>query len=158
MLLVVVAVLLAGCAGPERKFGRGVSNMTELLQMREMRRSVEQTSLWDGKQSGLMTGVARGFTRTMARTFVGTYEVLTFPIPSFEPVLAMDRPIYPDHAIATKKDPYGGLVLPVRPAYPDSYRPERYSSSLFDTDTHLGFTGGSIAPIIPGSRFHIFDQ
>jgi len=158
ILLVATALLMAGCAGPERKFGRGVSNMTEIIQMREMRRSIEQTAIWDGKDSSFTTGVARGFNRTMARTFVGIYEVVTFPIPSYNPVLKQDGPIYPDYAIATHKEPFGGLVLPVKASYPESYTPARVASGLFDTDTYLGFSGGDVAPMIPGSRFHIFDH
>jgi hypothetical protein len=28
---------------------------------------------------------------------------------------------------------------------------------VFETDINLGFSGGDVAPIIPGSRFRIFD-
>jgi hypothetical protein len=28
---------------------------------------------------------------------------------------------------------------------------------MFATDTNLGFSGGDVAPFIPGSRFRIFD-
>ena len=42
----IIAVLLVGCAGPERKFGRGVMNVTEFARMGELRRSIEQTYLW----------------------------------------------------------------------------------------------------------------
>ena len=31
------------------------------------------------------------------------------------------------------------------------------SNPLFDTDTYTGFSGGDIAPFVPGSRFQIFD-
>jgi hypothetical protein len=44
------------------------------------------------------------------------------------------------------------------PVYPDSYKPGLVSDSLFDTDTYTGFSGGDVAPFIPGSRFSVFDN
>jgi putative exosortase-associated protein (TIGR04073 family) len=70
--------VLTGCAGPEDKFGRGLNNMTEIVRGGEMHRAMEQTALWDGPNSQRTTGFARGFTRTMARTGIGIYEVVTF--------------------------------------------------------------------------------
>jgi hypothetical protein len=29
---------------------------------------------------------------------------------------------------------------------------------VFDTDTYMGFSGGDVAPFIPGSRFRVFDN
>ena len=29
---------------------------------------------------------------------------------------------------------------------------------MFDTDTYTGFSGGDVAPFIPGSRFRVFDN
>ena len=29
---------------------------------------------------------------------------------------------------------------------------------MFDTDTYTGFSGGDIAPFLPGSRFKVFDN
>ena len=72
--------------------------------------------------------------RTLARTAVGLYEVITFPIPSYDP-----------------------NFLPENPVYPDSYRPNRIADPTFGPDAALGFSGGDIAPMIPGSRFRIFD-
>ena len=46
--LSLVALLGVGCAGPEAKFGRGLSNMTEFTRMGEFERSVEQGGLFDG--------------------------------------------------------------------------------------------------------------
>jgi hypothetical protein len=42
------------------------------------------------------------------------------------------------------------------PVFPESYKPGLLSDSLFDTDTYSGFSGGDVAPWVPGSRFSIF--
>ena len=49
-------------------------------------------------------------------------------------------------------------LLPPGPVYPESYKPGLISGSTFDTDTYTGFSGGDIAPYIPGSRFRVFDN
>ena len=41
--------------------------------------------------------------------------------------------------------------------YPDAYRPDIIDDSLFSTDTYMGFSGGDVAPFIPGSRFKVFN-
>jgi hypothetical protein len=64
--------------------------------------------------------------------------VATFPFPSYKPVFTNS--------------------VPIAPQYPESYKPGVISSSLFDTDTHTGFSGGDVAPFIPGSRFSVFDD
>ena len=147
-----------GCAGPERKLGRGLNNLTELVRGGEMRRSIEQTALWDGSETAFTTGIIRGFNRSVARTAIGAYEVLTFPLPSYNPVLASRNKLYPDSSIKNRSYPFGGMVLSENPVYPDSFKPGLLSDSIFSTDTSLGFSGGDIAPMIPGSRFHIFDN
>jgi hypothetical protein len=43
------------------------------------------------------------------------------------------------------------------PVYPDSYTPNLVEDSSFATDTNLGFSGGDVNPLMPGSRFRIFD-
>lgn len=147
---------LTGCAGPENKLGRGIANMTEIVRAGEMQRSIEQTALWDGPVAGRTTGFARGFTRTMARTGIGIYEVVTFPIPPYKPHLLPEHRLYPDPSIKTTKYPWGGLTLSQNPSFPATYNPG-LDSGLFDTDTTLGFSGGEVAPGLPGSRFRIFD-
>lgn len=130
----VLVLLSSGCAGPEKKLGRGINNSMEMLRMGELRRSVEQTAIWDGPDTAYTTGMIRGMNRTLARTAVGLYEVITFPIPSYDP-----------------------NFLPENPVYPDSYRPNRIADPTFGPDAALGFSGGDIAPMVPGSRFRIFD-
>src|SRR5439155_8357846 len=71
LLAVAAAVVFTGCAGPENKFGRGLNNLSEIVRGGEMRRSIEQTGLWDGPSQAASFGFARGFTRTMARTGIG---------------------------------------------------------------------------------------
>ena len=132
------ALFAAGCAGPEQKLGRGVSNSWDIIRLGEMRRTVEQTAIIDSPSEGYTTGVIRGFDRSMARTGIGLYEIVTFPFP-------------PYHPVATK-------YFKPQPVYPESYKPGLISDPLFDTDTYTGFSGGDIAPWFPGSRFKVFDN
>jgi len=134
----LAALLTSGCAGPEQKLGRGISNMYEVVRMGEMRRSIEQTSVLDSPGEGFTAGAVRGFDRSLTRAGLGVYEVVTFPLPPYHPVLT--RYLKPD------------------PAFPESYKPGLLSDALFDTDTYTGFSGGDIAPFIPGSRFKVFDN
>lgn len=140
---IVLAAFATGCAGPEKKLGRGINNVTEFVRMGEIRRSQEQTYLWDGAPSSYTTGVIKGFNRSMVRTGVGLYEIVTFPIPSYDPVLRPGGPILPD---AT-----------VDPDFPDSYKPNVRNSSAVEPDASMGFAGGDIMPWFPGSRFRIYD-
>ena len=153
LIVVVAVVALTGCAGPENKFGRGVNNLTEIVRGGEMRRATEQTMLWDGPSQG-PTGFARGFTRTMTRTGIGIYEVVTFPFPPYDPLLTPKSRLYPDSSMRTRKYPWGGLELPEHPIFPDAYRPG-YPAGVFETDHSLGFSGGDVAPWFPGSKFDI---
>ena len=134
----LAAVFTAGCAGPEQKLGRGVSNTLEFSRMGEMRRSVEQTAIFDSPSAGYTVGVVRGFDHSVARTAMGLYEVVTFPLPPYKPLCT-------------------SYIKP-GPIYPESYKPGLVSEGGFDTDTYTGFSGGDVAPFIPGSRFKIFDN
>jgi putative exosortase-associated protein (TIGR04073 family) len=136
--LSLVAVLAVGCAGPEAKMGRGFGNMTEIVRGGEMNRSMEQGSLFGGTDSGMATGFFRGVNKTLARTGVGIYEVVTAPFPPYDPV-------FTDY-------------LSPRPMYPDTYRPRKWADSVNATDVQSGFSGGDVAPFFPGSRFRIFDN
>jgi putative exosortase-associated protein (TIGR04073 family) len=138
MFAVAAALFIAGCANPEQKLGRGLSNTYEAVRFGEMRRTIEQTAIVESPGEGYTTGVIRGFDRSMARTGIGLYEVITFPFP-------------PYHPVATK-------YLSVNPVFPDSYAPGVFSDPLFRTDTYSGFSGGDVAPFIPGSRFSIFNN
>ena len=158
LALLGAMALAAGCAGPERKLGRGMLNLTEFARGGEIRRSMEQTYLWDDTESTYTTGLIRGFNRSVARTAIGIYEIVTFPIPSYDPVLTSTNRIYPDPNMRNRKYPFGGMVLTEYPTYPDSYRPGIMDDSIFATDTSLGFSGGDVAPMIQGSRFRIFDN
>jgi len=129
--------LLTGCANTEKKLGRGMSNMTELVRLGEMRRSIEQTALFDQPGGHYATGFLRGLNRTLARTGVGLYEVVTAPFPPYDP-------IFTDY-------------LSPNPVYPDNYRPGILDDAMFATDANMGFSGGDIFPYIPGSRFKIFE-
>ena len=128
--------------------------------MGEMRRSMEQTALFDRPGSAYTTGVIRGFNRTVARTFVGALEVATFPLPTptYDAFYVSKTPAYPDSSIATRNKNWGGLSLSEYPVYPDSYKPGMPADPMFNTDTSLGFSGGDVAPFIPGSRFRVFEN
>jgi putative exosortase-associated protein (TIGR04073 family) len=158
LALAGAVALTMGCAGPEKKLGRGMLNATEFARLGELRRSIEQTTLWENVDAGWATGWRRGITRSVTRTGIGIYEILTFPIPSYDPLLTSTNRIYPDPNVRNKSYPWGGMVLSEYPVYPDSYRPRVIEDSIFATDTALGFSGGDIAPMIPGSRFRVFDN
>lgn len=158
LALVGAVALTAGCAGPEKKLGRGMLNATEFLRGGEIRRSMEQTYLWEGVDPAMTTGFIRGFNRSLARTAIGLYEIATFPLPGYEPMLTSTTRIYPDPNVRNRSYPFGGMTLTEYPTYPDSYKPAIIEDSIFATDTALGFSGGDIAPMFPGSRFRIFDN
>jgi putative exosortase-associated protein (TIGR04073 family) len=153
----LIAVLLVGCAGPERKLGRGMMNVTELGRGGELRRSMEQTHLWEGPEASYTIGMLRGLNRSIARTFLGAFEIVTFPLPPYDPLFTPERRLYPDISVRNENDNWGGMRLTAYPMYPENYRPAAMSDSIFFTDTSLGFSGGDIAPMVPGSRFRIFE-
>ena len=137
-VVALAALLTSVCAGPEQKLGRGMSNVFEVVRMGEMRRSIEQTAVLDSPGTGYTAGAVRGLNRSLARTGVGVVEIVTFPFPPYNPMFT--------HYLAPQ------------PAFPESYQPRLVSDSLFDTDTYTGFSGGDVAPLVPGSRFKIFDN
>jgi putative exosortase-associated protein (TIGR04073 family) len=137
MVACLAALAFTGCSGPEQKLGRGLSNSYEIVRWGEMRSSVEENTVFQRPGSGYY-GVIHGFDRSLQRFGLGVYEVVTFPIPSYKPV--MTRSFSPD------------------PAFPQSFKPGHISDPLFDTDTYTGFSGGDVAPFIPGSRFQVFDN
>lgn len=135
-----MALFSVGCAGPgsklagpEAKLGRGFNNVTEFVRLGEIRQSIESKSLFDNPEAGRTTGFIHGFNRSLARTFVGVYEIVTFPIPGYDPIMK-----------------------PVNSVYPSSYRPGLPEGPLFETDSSLGFSGGEVAPFVPGSKFRVF--
>ena len=134
---VAVAVFFSGCTGPEQKLGRGLSNTYEIVRWGELRRSLELNSIEPYPGTGYF-GLIHGIDRSLARTGLGVVEVVTFPVP---------MPTY---------QPMFTKYLAPDPVFPESYKPGRYSDALFDTDTYSGFSGGDVAPWIPGSRFTIF--
>ena len=133
----MAGALVTGCANTERKFGRGMSNTFEIVRGGEFRRTMEQTALFDSPDSAYGVGFIRGLNRTLARTGVGIYEVVTAPFPPYDPV-------WTDY-------------LTPGPVYPDNYSPTLKEDSMFATDANLGFSGGDVMPMMPGSRFRIFD-
>lgn len=141
-LLAVVAIaglLASGCAwtnNTENKFGRGIANTTDIVRLGEFRRTMEQTALFQGPDMAYSTGFVRGLNRTLARSGIGVYEVVTAPFPPYHPV-------FTDH-------------FAPGPVYPDNYAPSIIADSMFATDTSLGFSGGNELPFVPGNRFEVF--
>jgi putative exosortase-associated protein (TIGR04073 family) len=137
-VLSLTALLAAGCAGPEQKMGRGIGNTTEILRAGEFQRGMEQGNLFGGPDTGFTGGMVQGFNKTIFRTGVGIYEIVTFPLPPYGPVCT-------DY-------------LSARPGYPDSYAPKKWAEPYMNTDQYTGFSGGDIAPWWPGSHFRVFDN
>ncbi|HXP62225.1 MAG TPA: exosortase system-associated protein, TIGR04073 family [Dongiaceae bacterium] len=135
--LLLTGVLAGGCAHTEQKLGRGLSNTFEIVRMGEFRRTIEQSCLFDGANVGYTTGAIRGLNRTLARTGIGLYEVVTAPFPPYDPVLT-------DY-------------FAVGPVFPDNFTPGLIEDPALSTDTNLGYSGGDIAPFVPNSRFRVFD-
>lgn len=137
-MVALTALFTSGCAGPEQKLGRGVNNFYEVVRLGEMRRSIEQQAVFEPQGDGYATGVISGFDRSLGRAGMGLFQIATFPFPPYGPI-------------------YTKYFSPA-PAFPESYEPRRFSDSLFDTDTYVGFSGGDVMPFVPGSRFSIFDN
>lgn len=134
----IAALFASGCANVENKFGRGMANTYEIVRIGELRRSVEQTALIDGPDAAYTVGFIHGVNRTLERTGIGVYEVVTAPFPPYHPVF-------------TDKFAPG-------PVYPDNYTPGMIADSTTATDTELGYSGGDVLPFIPGMRFRVFDM
>ena len=137
-VLGLASLFTSGCANVEGKFGRGMANTFEIVRMGEMRRSMEQTGLFDSPDTAYTTGFVHGLDRSLARTGIGVYEVVTAPFPPYHPV-------FTDH-------------FAPGPVYPDNYTPGLLADSMFETDTEAGYSGGDIMPFLPGCRFRVFDM
>ena len=137
ILTLAVAALapmfLTGCA--EQKLGRGISNTWEIVRWGELRRSIEQEAVFPTPGNGAY-GVVKGIDRSLCRTGLGVYEIVTFPFPPYHPIWT--NYLTPD------------------PAFPASYEPGLMSDALLYTDTYTGFSGGDVMPLVPGSRFTVF--
>ena len=53
----LAAVFTSGCAGPEQKLGRGMSDTFEFARMGDMRSSIEQTAIFVSPSAGYTAGV-----------------------------------------------------------------------------------------------------
>jgi putative exosortase-associated protein (TIGR04073 family) len=139
--LALVGTLAAGCANQERKLGRGFNNTMEIVRWGEFRRTMESSALDYEPDYAYTTGAIKGTDRTLGRFGLGLYEVLTFPFPN---------PGHGYDAVCTDTFPPGS-------AYPDNYKPGLIEDSMFATDSNLGFSGGDLFPMVPGSRFKVFE-
>jgi putative exosortase-associated protein (TIGR04073 family) len=150
---IAAAAGLTGCQGPEEKLGRGLDNTLEVARWGDMRQSVEQNAVFSAPDVTYTYGLVHGFDQSLKRIGLGVWETATFLIPNY----SFDDSRWNYGPILTHVSQYVDGV-PANPQYPDSYRPGLISGSTFDTDTYTGFSGGDVAPFIPGSRFQIFDQ
>ena len=140
LAVIAVSCLLAGCAGPEQKLGRGIDNLAEIFRFGEVRRSIEQTaSVWLARPIA-HRWFLHGVDRSIERTCIGFYEVLTFPIPNHPPL------------------DYGPIMRPADPVYPDTYKPNAGMSSSYSPTPRSVSVAETSRRIIPGSRFRIFDN
>ncbi len=136
-VIALPALLGSGCAGPEEKLSRGLSNTFEIVRWGDLRQSMEQSQIFDDTGNGFTTGLVTGFDKSITRTGVGLYEIVTFPIPAYHPVLTN--------------------YISASPAFPSSFTPGLINDPTLATDTYTGFSGGDVAPFIPGSRFNVYD-
>jgi putative exosortase-associated protein (TIGR04073 family) len=134
---VIAGALATGCANMEQKFGRGMSNTYEIVRMGDFRRTMEQSAFFEGPEYAQTTGFYKGLHKTLARTGIGIYEMVTAPFPPYDPK-------FTDY-------------LSPGPVYPDNYVPGVIADSMFASDSYVGFSGGEVFPMVPGSRFRIFD-
>jgi putative exosortase-associated protein (TIGR04073 family) len=135
--VIMTGLLASGCANVENKFGRGIDNTLEITRWGELRRTKEQMSLFDTPDVGYTTGLVVGIDRSLARTGIGILEIVTAPFPPY-------HPLFTDH-------------FSPNPVYPDNYTPGIASDPKYATDTYIGFSGGDVMPMSPGSRFKVFD-
>jgi putative exosortase-associated protein (TIGR04073 family) len=134
-LLAVVATFTSGCKGPEEKLGRGVRNTCDIVRLGGLREEMTDTAVWDSPSDAATTGVVKGVDKTLARTGVGIYEIVTFPFPPYRPV-------------CTK-------YLSPEPGYPANYTVDLADGPLYHNDSNIGFSGGTIAGFVPGSQFDV---
>jgi putative exosortase-associated protein (TIGR04073 family) len=134
---VIAGALATGCANVEKKFGRGLSNTYEIVRLGDFRRTMDQSAFFEGPEYAQTTGFHKGLHKTLARTGIGIYEMITAPFPPYDPVCT-------DY-------------LSPGPVYPDNFTPGILADSMFASDTYVGFSGGDVFPMVPGSRFRIFD-
>jgi putative exosortase-associated protein (TIGR04073 family) len=134
---VIACALATGCANMERKFGRGLSNTHEIVRLGDFRRTMEQSAFFEGPEYAQTTGFYKGLHKSLARTGIGIYEMITAPFPPYDP-LCID-------------------YLSPGPVYPDNYTPGVIADQMFASDSYIGFSGGDVFPMVPGCRFRIFD-
>lgn len=148
LVAVVATAVLTGCKGPEQKLARGFSNTFEVVRWGDMRHSVEENAVFSSPDVNYSYGAIHGFDQSITRIGLGIVEIVTFPIPN------------PPHGNSQDWNykPMATSYIPASPQYPESYKPGIISGSTFDTDTYTGFSGGDIAPFVPGSKFRIFDN
>jgi putative exosortase-associated protein (TIGR04073 family) len=139
VLAALGALFTAGCTGPEERLGGGINNLTEFARLGELRASVEQSAVLGSPEGGYTTGLIHGFDQSVYRTVCGAYQVVTFPAGDTLSQSSFDKKYVPQDT-----------------AYPDSYRPDLINDTTFQTDTYFGFSGGDVAPFVPGSRFSVF--
>lgn len=84
--------LLPLCAGEYnavRKLGRGFANLATgwIETIHQPIITKEQGSGISGEVNGFFYGSLKGFAYFIGRTVVGAYEIVTFPLPPYKPVI-----------------------------------------------------------------------
>lgn len=78
----------AGVSGPAKKLGRGVANVvTSPVGILE---GIQDTMAERGAFAGFTWGIFQGVVNVVKRVVVGTYEIITFPVPfprDYQPIL-----------------------------------------------------------------------
>lgn len=99
LLLTAVCVAPAGFADTEdaprghnaaRKLGRGLGNV--LFGVVEVPNQYTKAQAEHGGGAGWTYGVPKGIARWFGRELVGIFEVVTFPIPSYKPIMKPEWP------------------------------------------------------------------
>jgi putative exosortase-associated protein (TIGR04073 family) len=72
-------------AGASRKLGRGIANLAG--GWLEFPKGIQSVGDESGFLAGLTWGTIYGLGNAVVRTGVGAYEIVTFPIPKYDPVI-----------------------------------------------------------------------
>lgn len=68
-----------------QKLGRGAANVT--TGWMDVFKEVDKQSDESGALAGATVGAVKGIFKAVGRTLVGAYEMVTFPIPTYKPVI-----------------------------------------------------------------------
>jgi putative exosortase-associated protein (TIGR04073 family) len=106
------------CGSPATKLGRGVTNvLTGWIEIPKH----TITGVFNANVTpleGVGVGLARGFGRAIERTGIGAFEVLTFPIPGYYPLLCPEYISLESNCMAWRTANYCGGCCPMPSCMP----------------------------------------